>query len=203
MKRMTAMVAAVALTTFSAMAQEAPKQTVEGAHNFLSLISDQGNMKIELFSADMAGYSNFVRGSIEFSAAPGRSYAGGSKSRSGSASYSISPLAVKYVQRTKCAGTFQLDSAAIDARREKALRDIKGMDTQYEHVEGYSLGTLSTSQAMDWMKIAGVKRENKSSFVVVPGVAKFTLPSEELATRVQYAMEFIRNACDATAATGF
>jgi hypothetical protein len=203
MNRMTAMVAVFTLTAFSAMAQEAPKQTVEGAHTFLSMISDQGNMKIELFSADLGSFSNFVRGSIEFSAAPGRSYAGGAKSRSGSASYTIEPLAARYVQKAKCSGTFQLDNAVIDARREKALRDIKGMDTQYEYVERYSLSHLSTSQAVNWTKVPGVKRENKGSFVVVAGVAKLTFPSEELATRAQYAMEFIRNACDSTAATGF
>lgn len=57
---------------------------------------------------------------------------------------------------------------------------------------------------IDWTKVAEVKQDE--SFVSVRGVRpaiRFKLASEALATRMAYAMEFIRTSCDATADTGF
>jgi len=65
-------------------------------------------------------------------------------------------------------------------------------------------GSLTGPFVIDWRKVAAATAHGRE--VHLKGVSpamNFVLPSEDLAVRVAYAMEFLRLNCDATAGTGF
>jgi len=65
-------------------------------------------------------------------------------------------------------------------------------------------GIRSGPFVIDWTKVAGVTQSGqKVSLAGVSPAMYFELPSEDLAARVTYAMEFLRLECDAMAGTGF
>lgn len=91
---------------------------------------------------------------------------------------------------------------------EHASASALAHDAPKQTVEGAhlrSLGTLarSTEKAIDWSKVSGVIKNQDKPIVEWPGFGWAELPTEELPVRVQYAMEFLKNACDQTARTGF
>lgn len=65
-------------------------------------------------------------------------------------------------------------------------------------------GTRSGPFVIDWTKVAGaIQSGQKVSLSGISPALYFELPSEDLAARVAYAMEFLRLECDATSGTGF
>ncbi|KQY28823.1 hypothetical protein ASD38_14350 [Caulobacter sp. Root487D2Y] len=73
---------------------------------------------------------------------------------------------------------------------------------------GRTVGTADADGTIIWRNVAAVKAEN--AYVYVDESAggyqlfhRFTLPNAALATRIAYAMEFLRVSCDATQGTGF
>lgn len=94
-----------------------------------------------------------------------------------------------------------------------ATDSIKGFNDERIYkgqVDNSSYTTVTTRRlpaspfTLDWSKAAEVKQDGSSVSVMgIKPALKFYLPSEALAARVAYAMEFLRTNCDATSGTGF
>ncbi|MDC7685022.1 hypothetical protein PQU92_17185 [Asticcacaulis sp. BYS171W] len=111
---------------------------------------------------------------------------------------------------------FKVNSARMSTRCATVLNT--NVILYYGTVEGrFNTPTLKTDSqppidiSIDWAKVAIVRREGNG--VVISGnnytnmtyynYLRFNLPSEDLAKRVEYALEFMRLSCDAAASTGF
>lgn len=102
------------------------------------------------------------------------------------------------VAEGECKTRIQVDQKGSDYREFKGRYERKAAD-----FTAWS-GTQSGPFVIDWSKAAGTTNTGRE--VHLKGVTPrmyFVLPSEELAVRFAYAMEFLRLNCDATAGTGF
>lgn len=89
-------------------------------------------------------------------------------------------------------------------QKGSVMRQFKGRyDRQAAEFTAWS-GPQSGPFVIDWTKAAGTTSTGREVHLkgVTPGMS-FVLPSEDMAVRVAYAMEFLRMHCDATASTGF
>lgn len=89
-------------------------------------------------------------------------------------------------------------------QKGSVIRQFKGRyDREPAEFTAWS-GPRSGPFVIDWTKAAGATTNGREVHLkgVTPGMY-FVLPSEDMAVRVAYAMEFLRMHCDATASTGF
>lgn len=98
----------------------------------------------------------------------------------------------------ECKTRIQVDPKGSQYREFKARYD--GAAADFTAWSGPQSGPF----LIDWSKVAGTT--SKGHEVHLKGVTpamSFVLPSEELAVRFAYAMEFLRLNCDSAASTGF
>lgn len=196
MNRMLLTAAVFAVLPAPVLAQEAPKQTVEGAHRFLRTVAEQHGMEFELFFPEHAAYANrarYVRKSF-LNDATDAGYV------------DFPPIKMKEMSGAKCDSTLQGKDLPVSSRESElqgAVLRLRDYPTakQFYNVK---LDTPPTTLTVNWSRVPGIERNDKASTqITLVKVGRVTVPTVELAARVQYAMEFLRNACDPTAATGF
>jgi hypothetical protein len=197
MKKIFGMVAILAALSTPAVAQEAPKQTVEGAHRFLKTVAEQHGLAFEFYNPTSDLYGNHVRwtGQHANTAAP----VGGTKG--------FPAMQAMDVVGAKCASTL-VGKGWPSGTSERVLDDIKGPRNDNlrlsRHIHfNVHLDEPPKDLTVNWSRVPGINREKHSARITLVKVGRVTAPTVELATRVQYAMEFLRNACDPTASTGF
>jgi len=102
------------------------------------------------------------------------------------------------VAEGECKTRIQVDQKGSQYREFKARYD--GKPAEFTAWSGAQGGPF----LIDWSKAAGTTSNGREVYLkgVTPAMY-FVLPSEELAVRFAYAMEFLRLNCDATAGTGF
>lgn len=187
-------VVSVLLATASTVtySQEAPKQTVEGAHTFLQTIAKQNAFSFKHF--DGVSYSNNARWSAIH----------GDDGRPLSGRQSLNPISIENWTGAKCVTSVGGQVWTYDYR-DKVRTWISGPKIDRHRTERINVDIDYPSVNLDinWSKVPGVQRAKDSTEVRLVNLAEFRLPTVELATRVQNAMEFLRNACDPTASTGF
>lgn len=177
----------------------AQQQTAEGAHLFLSKVVEQGATTFELDDGNGWGRVSASKSYCRY-----YNYDTASGIRAGEygcSDYKTSTHGVddyrltSIVKLTRCAT--QISTPEVQAK------DIE-VDDGPKNYWKVSLPYRRPSYGIDWDKVAEVKQEGTS--VTVRGIKpaiRFKLASEPLATRVAYAMEFLRLECDATSGTGF
>lgn len=73
------------------------------------------------------------------------------------------------------------------------------------YFDGYTITALGEQKTrIDWSKVAKVQQDG-ATVLLSPNLpmVRFRLSSDDLAKRAAFAMEFLRQTCDAAAATGF
>ncbi|WP_213605186.1 hypothetical protein [Pseudoxanthomonas japonensis] len=102
------------------------------------------------------------------------------------------------VPEGECKTRIQVDGKGSVYREFKGRYD--GKAAEFTAWSGPQQGPF----LIDWSKVAGTTNNGREVHLkgIAPGMF-FLLPSEELAVRFAYAMEFLRLNCDATAGTGF
>lgn len=179
--------AAALLSGPAARGQDAPQQTVEGAHRFLALFSDQQLIKL-----------NPVRGvwprfGVEYKA---------SFTKKSDCETTVGGALRAYY--TPNQGWVMVGTPQFEQRRFESLGTRNGVPLPYLPV------------TIDWSRVSSVSivdsiiDDGTSPF---PGMvvslqtptwqARFTMPDAPSAQRLEYAMEFLKAACDQTAETGF
>ena len=111
----------------------------------------------------------------------------------------ISRWVTASVEGPACRATFQWEKDKTPFVDNKIGVDMRNSVT----ITGIRFPDFATRTELvvDWSKVPAIRIYGNE--VTLVGLAKLKLPTPELATRLQYAMEFLRNACDKTADTGF
>lgn len=201
------LVAAAALTTaIPGHAQESggstteapstgPSQTIEGAHEFLRLITQQ----FPFVSADIANAEFYYRSTnIRFESV------GPCDSRitrdfewripGGQSSLGLGPEA-------------NLDGLLAEWNRNYPTTDVAAAETNRKAISGALIPADVNWSSVSSIKTykTGLNNETTERVVLVTAQPAFTLTAPDAATaaRVAYAMEFLRSACDLSASTGF
>jgi hypothetical protein len=195
-KKIGFLFSALALVCGASLAQDAPKQTVEGAHKFLGIVLSNNKVFVK-FETEPGSY-NMGRWSGEYYPHQYRTV------KISNEPYYMDAFEASRYAGEKCASTYSwIYETGLEQRTNYGL--LSRPETREKlWAEHKSDLHEKTELRIDWSGVAGVKpaREGGSEINVI-GFGQIILPTPELATRVQYAMEFLRNACDPTAATGF
>ena len=187
--------ALAALATSPLAAQDAPQQTVEGAQEFLRLISSQFSMANNALSGEYV----FVHRNIRF------------EPESACVSTIGSELAWRYGADQSVPGLGNDENFA----RYKAVllrgstMDAAALANWHAQYEGMRYPT-----AIDWSSVSSVETVGAKPYGALDDTKRVTVihaqpaisvvaPDVALATRIAYAMEFLRAACDVSAETGF
>lgn len=170
----------------------AQEQTPEGAQSFLGILAGQGNLSMSRRQDNIAAvygwYKDWDLMSWRWDLDNGdfRFYTS-----------DVPPLRVTAVGSTdRCVSrvTFNLVSYSSDRRSSSPP-------------PAEPLG--STNLDVNWSKVANIYRSGQSIEIrggylrILLGDIRFNFPDENLAKRAEYAMEFLRLACDPTKQTGF
>jgi hypothetical protein len=187
--RQFAFAVVLSVVSLASHAQGAPEQTPLKAQTFLSIVAREHGMHLEVFTD--RGYN---RGTWS-----GRYR----REQEVSDSYWMDPFKAS-LAGVECTTTFFWDNDSRAPLHTSKYGDLRNNDP----INGVYVREMSGLNELDelevnWSKVAGVKRDESSTQIEIVGVARIKVPTVELATRVQYAMEFLRNACDPTAGTGF
>lgn len=163
-----------------------PEQTPEGAQQFIQKVLSQGTTTLSQHCCNWPAYDY-----TEWEDASGRVSRDIVKHQ-----VIVSPSNIRSItSNTACATTV--------AYTQHFTHPFTGQASQE-----------SRQKLFDWTKIAGVIGKGPQVFIssdsemawagpLIPVTFRFNLPSEALATRLAYAMEFLRIHCDSTAGTGF
>jgi hypothetical protein len=177
----------------------AQQQTVEGAHLFLSKVVEQGATTFEIDSG--SGW-NTVSADKSYCRYYNYDTASGIRAGEyGCGDYKTSTHRVADFKLTSIIKLMRCSSQISTPEVHAKEIEVDDGPKNYWNVR---LPYRKPSYVIDWDKAAEVKQEGSS--VVVRGIKpamRFNLASEPLATRVAYAMEFLRTQCDATSGTGF
>ena len=166
-----------------------PEQTQAGAQEFIGKALTQGTVTFERLDRGMPGFNMFE-------------------------------AKVYYCNGSTCNNNFRIEHRHNSPFSVVAVHKGSGKDICYTSIDHYGLdlqppaegnNVLSwynppvfTSPEILWDKVAEVKVEGRT--VLVNGITpelKFNLPSEALAARLGFAMEFLRTSCDSLGSTGF
>lgn len=172
-----------------------PGQTVEGAHEFLRLITQQ----FPFVSADISNAEFYYRSTnIRFdSAGPCDSLITRDfewRIPGGQSSLGLGPEA-------------NLDGLLAEWDRNYPTTDVAAATANRKN-----LSTALIPAEVNWSSVSSVKtyktglnNETTERVVLVTAQPAFTLTAPDAATaaRIAYAMEFLRSACDLSASTGF
>jgi hypothetical protein len=184
-------VAASALLSTAGFATDAPKQTVENAHLFIETIARQHGLRVEIETSPGQFNTGTWKGIYR-------------REREVSGTYTIAPFLAHTATGEKCISEFRwpfdysaplMDNQFGDIANSTSRTGVAATDIQGVY--------RSTSLTIDWSRVPGLSHRENSWEIHVIGAGRITAPTTELATRLHYAMEFLRNACDPTAATGF
>jgi hypothetical protein len=187
-KKVAILFAVLTLASGPALSEVNAKQTPENAYRFMNVVATEHNLGFLIETGENAGTLYNVG-----------TYSGTYLERSVTGRFRMNAFKVKAVEGDACHATFKWDydpNAPLFDGSFNLRDDADRTVTQVSDV------ATRTEFVVDWSKVAGV-RVNYSTEVVLVGVAKVVAPTTALATRLQYAFEFLRNACDKTAATGF
>lgn len=204
----------VALIAFSCAAHAQEEQTVAGAQEFLGKVFSQGASKLNIDTGK--GWNRVDAAEVErcmWVDEYGGFFAGMQRiwrctGRTGPFLLSDDE-SVMWVDigswmpndataEGACNTRIQVNQKGSQVREFKARYD--GKQAQFTAWSGTQGGPF----IIDWTKVTGASNNGREVHLkdVSPNMY-FVLPSEDLAVRVAYAMEFLRTNCDATAGTGF
>ena len=188
--------AAAVLAATPLAAQDAPQQTVEGAQEFLRLITTQFSMSN---SALTSGESYFTYRNIRF------------EPESACTSTISSELTwrVSGEQSIPAAGNEQNFEGYKAVLLRGSQMDATALANWHKAFEGNRFRT-----SVDWSSVSSIETYSAKPYgapddvkrvIIVHAQPAFALvaPDVALATRIAYAMEFLRAACDRSAETGF
>ena len=189
--------ALAALATSPLAAQDAPQQTVEGAQEFLRRISTQYSMAN---GALTSGDYYFAYKDIRFEA------------ESACVSSIGSELIWLYNGNQSVAGLSNDEN--FERYKIAASNNYANMDAAAKAKWNASMEAARFRTAVDWSSVSSVQKTSAKTYgapddvkraILVNSQPAFVLfaPDESLATRIAYAMEFLRAACDVSAETGF
>ena len=178
----------MALLTQPAVAQV--KQTAEGAHQFLQITTAAGGVQ---------GYIDVGSGqnSVNYYYYLCYTYSGNCTSNIYGTWNAPAYKAVSYKYTDTCKGAL-----TANAPYHKTDWDDTHYDGRRRTNHADPLGSLN--RTLDWKKIALVQRNEQNITLKEGGVTYlFVFPGVDIATRVAFAMEFLRVECDPSASTGF
>lgn len=196
MKSWKCLALGAALVASPLTAQDAPQQTVEGAQEFLRLISTQFSMANSPLTS---GDAYFAYRNIRF------------EPESACTSTISSEL------DWRISGEQSIPSAGNDQNFER----YKAVILRGSQMDATTLANWHASfepnrfrTSVDWSSVSSVQKMSAKTYGATDDVKRVILvnaqpafvlfaPDEPLATRIAYAMEFLRAACDRSAETGF
>jgi hypothetical protein len=189
--------AAAALAATPLTAQDAPQQTVEGAQEFLRRISTQYSMAN---GALTSGDYYFAYKDIRFEA------------ESACVSNIGSELIWRYTSNQSIPGLSNDEN--FERYKIAASNNYANMDAAAKAKWIASMEAARFRTSVDWASVSSVQKVSAKTYgapddvkraILVNAQPAFVLfaPDEALATRIAYAMEFLRAACDLSAETGF
>lgn len=191
MKRLAALAMVMTVVSVPAWSEDAPKQTVEGAHRFLQTIAEQHGLGVEIQTSP--GFYNIGTWSGLYN-----------REQEIGGTYRMNPFDSKNVTGDACTTTFTWMYPSGAPLIDDTYGDLQHGSSRGAIATEISDLRLQTQLKVDWSRVPGVKRENDyTTRIEILGFGRLTVPTTELAARVHYAIEFLRNACDPTASTGF
>ena len=163
-------------------AQEAPEQTVESAQLFLGKVAGQGHMQMSVYS-------------FGFDCPGGGGYNIVCTVDNGDFHFPPSPI-VSARPKPSNACVTELEARVVQLKGTPPFELYDNPTVVYREADGMF--------RFHWPYITRVSRTGTNVYIVSSGGRfKITISEEALAARVEYAMEFLRLNCDATAGTGF
>lgn len=205
MKRPYLVAAALSLVSVAAQGQDAaapptaaepaqgPTQTVEGAQEFLRLITSQ----FSFVSAEIADANNYRR-STDIRLEPTGPCTSRASHRyewrqgSSQSDPNMGPTASFAAMLADVTRTYSLDAATAETYRKAYISSLLPAEINWSSVS--SVKTYKSAQHEPTERAVFVQAQ-PGFFLIAPDA-----PS---AARVAYAMEFLRSACDQSASTGF
>lgn len=174
---------------------QAQDQTVEGAQKFIASMAEEGALTVTV-----GGYTVSRRVAID---------PHGSTRR---LDETFSPDKVSSTMATSpCSTMFQVELKSPTVRSVNYTYRDRGGDAERMSEDLYHpkslMGTRTTfSFAIDWAKIPSVEKKYGRSVSLINNdgeAVEIEVASNDYATRLHYAMEFLRIKCDKKSATGF
>ena len=189
--------AAAALAAAPLAAQDATQQTVEGAQEFLRLISTQFSMAN---GAATSGDYQFAYRNIRF------------EPESACVSTLGSELIWRYNGNQSVAGLSNDEN--FERYKITASNNYANMDAAAIAKWNAAMEVSRFRTSVDWSSVSSVQTVSAKTYGAPDDVKRAILinaqpafvifaPDAPLATRIAYAMEFLRAACDRSAETGF
>jgi hypothetical protein len=157
----------------------ATEQTPEGAQEFLKMISDAGNVESELSEKNC----------VSTDARPYANVASAFKDACHTFAY----------YKTKISKAPDICKTVLNF---ESLGDYDWTDTYKQFKDVSIRAPFVPTFVLDWSRVAEVSRKG-STVTVGTGLKPLHFASESLAIRAAYAMDFLRQHCDVTNATGF
>jgi len=183
MGRVCKVLAVAALASISTASIAQVEQTPAGAREFLSQVLSAGNVSV---AGESQGRWNYQVTEIELP--EGRVFPGGNRYKTIKENGPPNPVR-SVIFNSDC----------------KALLSVGRVSPSRSHNYGYTtLDQVGDQSSWDITKLA--EATAYGSQIRLSGMGRpyqLTLPSEALATRAAFAFNFLRQACDPTAATGF
>jgi len=212
-KKIAFAVASLLFTSLSTIAQDAPKQTPENAHRFLKIVVEQNGMDAEKYTPGVDEYhAPFNRARYRGKDARNPNL-GTDEWPSTEGIYWMDPWRVESVEGEGCHSSFKWPSDTFGKMLSSQWGDLNinyrssvqiPRNERIHDVDFYP-DLRRGGMEVDWSKVSGITIEeyNGKARLSVIGGGRFTVPTMDLGKRVQFAMEFLKNACDPTASTGF
>jgi hypothetical protein len=184
------LLAASVLVSAPSVGADAPKQTVENAHLFIETVVRQHGLKVEVETSPGAFNQGPWKGIYR-------------REREVSGVYVIAPFPADSVTGDKCRTEFRWPYDPFEPLMDYQYGDVRNSSSRTGVAGSYEGVYKQTSLTIDWSRVPGLSHNETHRQIHIIGAGRITAPTVELATRLHYAMEFLRNACDPTAATGF
>jgi hypothetical protein len=212
-KKVAFVIASIVISSLPALADDAPKQTPENAHRFLKIVVEQNGMEVEKYTPGVDDSSppfNRARYVGKDARNPNQGtddwpvYEG---------TYTMDPFHAESVEGEGCHSSFKWPRDTFGKMDASWWGDLNinyrssANIPQNERIHDINFypDLRDGGTEVDWSKVSGITLEEyrgKARISVIGG-GRFTVPTMDLAKRVQFAMEFLKNACDPTASTGF
>lgn len=178
----------LALLTPPAVAQV--KQTAEGAHQFLAITTAAGGVDgfVDAGPGENAVNAYYSACNRQSGTCGGRQYVTWN---------APAYKAVNYKYMNACKGSVIANSPYYESMWDE--------NRSYPNYRMYYAPPLANlDRILDWSKVVLVQRVENSITIKEGNLSyRFVLPGVDIATRMAFAMEFLRIDCDPSASTGF
>ena len=211
MRKVAFLIASLVIASQTVVADDSPRQTPENAHRFLKIVVEQNGLDVEKYTP--AGNGSF-RGPFNVARFEGRDGRNPDIAQMDApwvdGYYYMYPFQADSAEGEGCHSVFKLPytpyakQIAFNTWGNLNRPDATPRSERLYNVELHP--NLNDGKVeVDWSKVSGITIEevDGKARITAIGGGRFTVPTMDLGKRVQFAMEFLKNACDPTASTGF